>query len=113
MTDWKAEQLIFVDERGINATDAERDHGWGKKGQQIHVSRPAGWQDNFSALPALTMDGYIACKVFKGAVNRDSFNDFIINDVLPQWNPFPGPKSIIVMDNASIHKSEVTLSLHK
>jgi len=61
------------------------------------------------------MDGYIACKVFKGAVNRDSFNDFIINDVLPQLecNPFPGPKSIIIMDNASIHKSEVTLSLHK
>ena len=54
------------------------------------------------------MDGYIACKVFKGVVNKETFADFIINDVLPQCNPFPGPKSIIAMDNVRIHKSEVT-----
>jgi hypothetical protein len=53
------------------------------------------------------MDGYIACCVYPGAVNADTFNGYIENILLPLCSPYPGPKSIIVMDNASIHKSEV------
>ena len=34
------------------------------------------------------------------------FNDFI-DGLLDNMNPFPGRNSVIIMDNASIHKSEV------
>jgi len=58
-------------------------------------------------LPALTIDGYIACNLYDGAVNGERFEEFIEDDVLPHCTPFPGPRSIIVMDNASIHRGDV------
>jgi hypothetical protein len=35
------------------------------------------------------------------------FNSFIEQHVLPLCNQYPGPRSIIVMDNAQIHRSQV------
>ncbi|KAI0270016.1 hypothetical protein BC834DRAFT_1015067 [Gloeopeniophorella convolvens] len=48
---------------------------------------------------------YIATRFVQGAVNGDEFYDFVEKDVLPQMNPFPHRRSILVLDNASIHKS--------
>ena len=62
---------------------------------------------NFRILPAMTMDGYIACQVYSEGVSGDTFNAFVENELLPLCNEFPGPNSIIVMDNASIHRSPV------
>jgi hypothetical protein len=57
----------------------------------------------------MTMDGYIACQVYSGSVNADTFNAFIENQLLPLCHEYPGPNSVIVMDNASIHRSDVCL----
>ena len=40
-------------------------------------------------------------------VNTDSmeFIRFIISHVIPKMNPFPQPNSVLVLDNASIHKN--------
>ena len=54
-------------------------------------------------LPALCVDGYIACNVYRGGVTKELFESFILDDVLPKCGRYPGPKSIIVMDNAKIH----------
>lgn len=99
--------MIFLDESGVNARSGERTHGWGPKGQIIPY--PVHFQKctNFSILPAMTVDGYIACQVYAGGVNADTFNAFVENELLPLCNEFPGPNSIIVMDNASIHRSPV------
>ncbi|KAL1684457.1 hypothetical protein GGG16DRAFT_25050, partial [Schizophyllum commune] len=60
----------------------------------------------YSILPALTLDGYIACRVVEGSVDGEEFFDFIITDVLPQMNAFPLPRSVLILDNCAIHKSE-------
>ncbi|KAI0043139.1 hypothetical protein FA95DRAFT_1499052 [Auriscalpium vulgare] len=60
----------------------------------------------YSILPALSLDGYIAIQLIPGAVNGHDFFDFVVNDVLPQMNPYPQPRSVLIMDNASIHKSD-------
>ena len=59
----------------------------------------------------MTVDGYIACEVYPGAVNGDTFNAFVETKLLPLCNEFPGPNSVIVMDYASIHRSDVYLIL--
>ncbi|KAH7924847.1 hypothetical protein BV22DRAFT_1012430, partial [Leucogyrophana mollusca] len=60
----------------------------------------------WSIIPALSLDGHIALRVVHGSVDGGEFYDFIINDVLPQGNPYPQPQSVRIMDNCSIHKSD-------
>ncbi|KAF8836974.1 hypothetical protein BDN67DRAFT_867806, partial [Paxillus ammoniavirescens] len=61
----------------------------------------------WSILPALSLDGYVAVRIVEGAVDGAEFYDFIVNEVLMKMNPYPQPRSIPVMDNCSMHKSEV------
>src|SRR6266496_2805942 len=51
----------------------------------------------------MTVDGYIACNIYRGGVTSERFKEFIETDVLSLCTPFPGPRSIIIMDNAAIH----------
>ena len=57
----------------------------------------------------MTIDGYIACSVYEGGVNGPTFRSWVENCLLPHCTPFPGPRSVIVMDNARIHKGDVLL----
>jgi len=43
--------------------------------------------------------------IFQGSIIGQIFEDWLEQKVLPQFNPYPGPRLVLVMDNASIHKS--------
>jgi DDE superfamily endonuclease len=100
---WQAEQLVFVDESGVNPKTGERVYGYSKKGTVARQQVLGPKMENYSLLPALSLHGYIACNVYVGAVDGETFLDFIEQDVLPHCTKFPGPRSIIIMDNAAIH----------
>ncbi len=55
----------------------------------------------------MSLDGYIASAVFSGGIDGPTFDHFIEYSVLPECSPFPGPKSVLVFDNAAIHNSDV------
>ncbi|KAJ6564864.1 hypothetical protein DFH09DRAFT_892483, partial [Mycena vulgaris] len=55
-------------------------------------------------LPALSLNGVLHLDVIAGSYNAASFNSFI-DGLLNNMNPYPGPNSVIVMDNTSIQKS--------
>jgi hypothetical protein len=64
----------------------------------------------FSVLPALALeDGIIHCDILEGAFDSEQFFIFI-DRLLDQMQPFPAPKSVIVMDNCRIHKHKDTLA---
>lgn len=63
-------------------------------------------QHRYSVLPALSLDGVLHLNVQSRSYTAELFNDFI-DGLLDNMNPFPGRNSVIIMDNASIHKSEV------
>lgn len=107
LANWRAQQLVFIDESGLNSKLGERQNGWGRRGERIRAKVSGQKASNFSLLPAYTVDGYIACNLYEGGVNAERFEDFIEHDVLPHCTPFPGSRSIIIMDNASIHRSDV------
>ncbi|TFK71582.1 hypothetical protein BDN72DRAFT_725472, partial [Pluteus cervinus] len=54
-------------------------------------------------LPALSLDGILHFTVTEQAVTGDFFNNFI-EGLLGHMQRWPLPNSVIVMDNASIHK---------
>ncbi|KDQ55614.1 hypothetical protein JAAARDRAFT_91352, partial [Jaapia argillacea MUCL 33604] len=60
----------------------------------------------YSILPILTMDGIIAYDIIEGLVTSEWFVQFLRDHVIPLTNPYPGPHSVLVLDNCSIHHSE-------
>jgi hypothetical protein len=60
----------------------------------------------YSVLPAICLDGILTVKILEGSFDSDSFARFI-DGLLCHMNPFPGPNSVVVMDNCRIHKSDL------
>lgn len=54
-------------------------------------------------LPALSLDGILHLEVIEKAITGDDFQRFI-QGLLPRMNRWPMPHSVLVVDNASIHK---------
>ncbi|KAF6761405.1 hypothetical protein DFP72DRAFT_1062398 [Ephemerocybe angulata] len=44
--------------------------------------------------------------IFEGSVNKEKVIRFVEQDLAPLLNPFPGPRSIIVLDNCTIHHDD-------
>ena len=107
---YSAEQLVFLDESGINK-NGERRYGYGPKGQRVSSKADGGKTPNISILPVFSLDGYIAIGACEGAVDGELYYHFIKDKVIPECTPFPGPRSVLIMDNAKIHVGEVQISV--
>jgi hypothetical protein len=68
------------------------------------LKKPLTGFRRFSILPALSLDGILALEIQEGSFTSITFAQFI-DGLLTRMNPFPGPNSVIVMDNARIHQS--------
>ena len=67
---------------------------------------------SYSLLPALSLDGVIVAKVVEGSFTALLFQEFILH-LLDHMQPFPLPSSVIIMDNAHIHKKlEIIQMIH-
>ncbi|KAJ7773793.1 hypothetical protein B0H16DRAFT_1239580, partial [Mycena metata] len=91
---------------GKNEHDVSRRYG------RAPVGLPADFEDVFicgmrySLVAAMSLDGYIAQRVFEGSLDSFDFLDFITEDVVPQMGVFPDDRSILVMDNCRIHHTD-------
>ena len=59
----------------------------------------------YSILPALSLDGILHVEIYDRAVTGDDFRLFVTR-LLEHMQPWPLPNSVIIMDNAAIHKVE-------
>jgi transposase len=57
----------------------------------------------YSILPALSLDGIKHLEVIENAITGNDFRHFV-QGLLSRMNEFPLPKSVLVIDNVSIHK---------
>ena len=85
----------------------ERKRGRGPKGRRVRAKVPGARAKMYTILPAFSLDGYIACSVFDGTMNQITYNHWIKENLLPKCSPFPGSRSVIVMDNTKAHKCPV------
>jgi hypothetical protein len=111
LADWTAEKLIFLDESAANERTADRKYGWAPVGSTPHEMRSLQHSERCSILPTYTVNGFMTWDIGHGSYTAALFEEFIENKVLPMCNPFPGPRSVIIMDNAPIHQSKVPSSL--
>ena len=50
-----------------------------------------------------TINGYIKALVFDGICDGDLFKGFIIDQVIPFYNLYLNPRSVIILDNALVY----------
>ena len=105
---FSADMFIWIDETGSDRRKEIRRYGYSLRGIppspcQLRVSG-----SRISAIPVLTTRGIESVYTTTGTVNGDVFEEFVCKHVLPIIQPFNGvnPRSIILLDNASIHHME-------
>lgn len=96
---------MFVDESAFDRRVSHRPYAWAPSGNRARRRDFFIRGKRYSILPALSLDGILALEVLDRPFTALTFNTFI-EGVLDQMNPWPQRNSVIVMDNASIHKSE-------
>jgi hypothetical protein len=56
-------------------------------------------------LPAYSQNGILLLRIFQGTTDSTVFEDFI-EQLLHHCGRYPEPNSVLIMDNASFHRSE-------
>jgi transposase len=106
LQEFTAVQLVFLDESGSDDRTGDRQYGWAFSGVRAVVQRWLARRARVSVLAAYGLEGYIKTTTFEGTCNGDIVEQFIL-ELLPTCNPYPGPRSVIIMDNASVHHAQI------
>jgi len=102
-THFRPEQLVFADESHFNRLTLRRPYAWSIRGERAVRHEYFVRGTKYSILPALSLDGILHLEVIDNAVTGEDFFRFI-QGLLPRMNAWPLPRSVLVIDNASIHK---------
>lgn len=86
-----------------NEYTANCQYVWAPVGAKAVSSTPTTQSKRYSILPAYIIDGYLAWHIYEGSYNADQYMEFIQDELLPLYNPFPEHSNVCIMDNASIH----------
>ena len=110
---YRRDQLVWVDETGCDRKDGMRKYGYAIRGKTPQLHRFLARGQRISAITALTKDGILATELRTGTTDSDKFYDFLRGSVIPNMHPYDGvaPKSILIMDNCSIHHVQDVLDL--
>ena len=81
--------------------------GWFQKGKSLVTKVTAGRWETITFIAALRLDGMTAPFTIRGPINRDSFEDYVEQVLLPTIKP----RDVVVMDNLNSHKSKFVRDL--
>jgi transposase len=102
---FRSYHLVYIDESGSDKLIGFRRTGWSPLGvAPVHISKFHRGQ-RYQILPAYTQDGILLARVFQGSTDSEVFEDFL-EQLLPHCGKWPEPKSVLIMDNASFHRTE-------
>lgn len=102
---YKSYQMIFIDESGADKRDGFRKKGWAPSGvTPVQVGR-FNREQRCQILAAYTQDGVELARVYPGSTDAALFMDFI-EQLLQHCGRWPDAKSVLIMDNASFHRSD-------
>lgn len=112
ISEYTANQLIYLDESAANEQTRFRKRGWAAYGLSPIVTRPVKRLERWSVLPAYNIDGILAWHIYQGGISGAYFEWFLQEEVLLWCTLFPGNNSVLIMDNASKHHSEVSFEVY-
>ena len=105
--EWLPEYLVFIDETAVNERALNRKYGWSAVGTPAQLIQSAKRTKKWSILPMYSVDGFITWQIVHGSFDAALFENFLHVCVIPNMQPYPGPRSVLIMDNAAIHRTSV------
>jgi transposase len=98
--------LVFLDESGAK-TNLTRLRGRAPRGQRVHACAPAGHWQTTTMISSIRWDGSTACLALEGATDTEVFRAYVREVLCPTLQP----GDLVIMDNLSPHKNDLTLEL--
>lgn len=119
---YPVDHLVMADESAVNVLTTYRENGWAYTGVRARKRCNFVWgircaipcvplyavcslprmNDRYSLLPAITVDGIIYSDVKVGGYNGEQFLVWL-EGLLKEMNPYPAPRSVLILDNCRIH----------
>jgi transposase len=97
----KREDLIFIDEFGINIA-MTRTRARAPRGQRAEVVEPFKRGSNVSVISAIGLHGVGASMMIEGAINAHVFDAYVDHFLVPTLRP----GNIVLLDNVKFHYSK-------
>lgn len=76
-------------------------------GERVHARAPAGHWQTTTMISSIRLDGSTACLAIEGATDTEVFRAYVREVLCPTLRP----GDLVIMDNLSPHKNDVTLGL--
>ncbi len=101
---------IWGDEsyRSDVTANPRKGRGVGRVYQKVAFTR-GGYK--FSLLMFVDVSGVVAYHIFFGAVTEELFNNWIVEHLAEWINPYPAPRSVVVIDNVPFHWNETLFQI--
>ena len=100
------ECLVYIDESGIELTIC-RDRGWGKKNEKLVGKKSGKYYERTNIIAGYVNKKSIAPMVFNGSCNTELFESWVEQFLIKELRT----GQVVIMDNASFHKSQRTKEL--
>ena len=100
------ESRVYIDESGIELTIC-RDRGWGKKSERLFAKKSGKHYARTNIIAGLVNNRSIAPMVFNGSCNTKLFEAWVEQVLIKELKA----GQVVIMDNASFHKSRKTKEL--
>ena len=104
--DIPAESIVYIDESGIDLTIC-KDRGWGRKSEKLIGKKSGKYYERTNIIAGYVNNKSIAPMVFNGSCNTELFENWVAQFLIKELKS----GQVVVMDNASFHKSQKTQEL--
>ena len=102
---YTSEQLVFTDESAFDSRMLNRYLGYARINQKAVVYQHFRRGQRHSLVPAISLTkGLFAIKITKENMTQERFLSYVQDYIIPGMRPFPRYNSVLVLDNASVHK---------
>lgn len=104
--DIREDKLVYIDESGCDE-NIVKDKAWCLKGKILKAKKSGKYKQRTNIVAGIVNNKVIAPCVFKGSCNTELFNKWIEEFLIKELRT----GQIVIMDNASFHKSKKTREL--
>lgn len=98
--------LVYSDETGIDDNEVPT-FGWAPRGERCYAQKKAERRTRYNITAALNLNSLFAPFIFEGYSNSSTYETYVERVLVPNLKP----GMVVIIDNASFHKSKRVIEL--